>query len=288
MKPLHLGVIGYPINQSLSPLMQSAALQAMQFPFDYIAMEVKPEELESTLRVLPEKKFLGINITLPHKQRALSLMHDVSEHARFLGAINTVIVHDKKLHGCNTDGPGFVKAVKEDFGIEVKNLHVLVLGANGGAGRAIAAQCILEGSPRITLAGRNEEGIRQQAEYLSRHLPPTNPHTHIQTTSLEINSLARVMRDVDLIVNATSVGMNKNDPSLLPSLLFHSGQFLYDTIYFSHKTPLMQAASNAGAHSANGLSMLLHQGALAFELWFEQPAPVNVMREALKHACTLY
>ena len=89
------------------------------------------------------------------------------------------------------------------------------------------------------------------------------------------------MRDVDLVVNATSVGMNKNDPSLIPSSLFRPNQFLYDTIYLSDRTALMQAASHAGARSANGLSMLLHQGALAFELWFEHPAPVKVMRDAL-------
>ena len=281
MKPSHLGVIGYPINQSLSPAMHNAALQAMEFPFDYVAIEVKPGELEATLHALPEKKFLGINITLPHKQRALALMDEVSDHACFLGAINTVIIRDEKLYGCNTDGPGFVTAVKEEFGVAVKNLHVLVLGANGGAGRAIAAQCVLEGSPRITLAGRNEAAIRQQAESLSRHLPHQTEHTHIQTTSLETESLARVMRDVDLVVNATSVGMNKNDPSLIPSSLFRPNQFLYDTIYLSDRTALMQAASHAGARSANGLSMLLHQGALAFELWFEHPAPVKVMRDAL-------
>lgn len=326
-----LAIIGSPVAHSLSPCMQNAAFVAMGFPFEYIAMEVQPEELEVTLRSLPEKKFLGCNITHPHKQHALSFMDEISDHAQLLGSVNTVLIRHGKLHGTNTDGPGFIRAIKEKFNIEVKNLHILILGANGSTGRALATQCILEGCSKLTLAGRNEGALKKQSVFLSTlidhpltlatnnffsklvstnnqepinfsdqkektasQLKENSVHIafqkkSIQTTLLDLESLANAIPKVDLIVNTTPIGMHPNDSSLIPASLFHSGQFLYDTTYKQGTTALMKEANKAGAHTANGYSMLLHQGALSFELWFEHVAPINVMRKALeKFADTIF
>ncbi len=275
---VRLGVFGDPIAQSLSPFIQNAALRAAQLDFQYMALEVTSEELPEALEELRRSNFLGINLTMPHKQRALTLVDEVSSHACLLGAINTIVIRDGKLYGHNTDGPGFVAALLEAENFSIKNKRIFILGATGGVGRAIATQCALEGCRTLYLASRIPSALQEQVTLLTQ----LRPQLSVEAVILDPASLARVMPSVDLIVNATPIGMNPNDVSLIPSDLFQKNHFLYDTIYFSKITPLMEAAFQAGARATNGLSMLLHQGALAFELWFDQPAPLEVMREALR------
>lgn len=280
MNPARLAILGTPIHHSLSPIMQNAALEAMHLPFSYEAIEVKSEELEVTLRSLVEKNYLGLNITLPHKQHALTLMDDISEHARLLGSVNTVLIREEKLHGTNTDGPGFIAAIKEEFNTNIKNLRVLILGANGGTGRGLATQSLLDGCSTVTLAGRNQPAIQEQAAYLATMFPEQS--ANIKTASLETDALAKKLPEVDLVVNATPLGLNQEDPTLIPSSLFHRDQLFYDTTYAHHESAMIKAAKEAGARTANGFSMLLHQGALSFEFWFEHQAPLNPMRKALQ------
>jgi shikimate dehydrogenase len=273
-------VLGFPVAHSISPTMQNAAFQAARLPYNYIAIEVKPEELAPTLQKLVQLGFLGLNITLPHKQSVLSYINEVSDHASFLGGVNTISIRNEKLFGYNTDGPGFVTALKEKWNLLIPAQRILILGASGGAGKAIAAQCVLEGCLELYLASRTPTTLESEVKRLSQYSKGTIP---IKAVELSNKGIASVMPHVDLIVNATSVGMSENDPSLIASDLFNEDQYCYDIVYSSSSTPLIKSALQAGAKATNGLSMLLYQGALAFQTWFEQDPPIEMMRQALFH-----
>ncbi len=277
-QPIRLALFGSPVAQSLSPLIQNAALRAAELDIEYVALKVTSEELPEALEKLRSSNFLGVNLTMPHKHRALTLVDEASPHARLLGAINTIMVRNGKLYGHNTDGPGFVAALLETENFVIKNKCILILGATGGAGRAIAAQAALEGCHTLYLASRMPRALQEQTTFLSQ----LKADLHVEAVGLDPSSLARVMPHVDLIVNATPVGIHPEDDSLIPSHLFQKNHFLYDMLYYSKTTSIMEAALQAGSRASNGLSMLLHQGALAFEFWFDQPAPLEVMRTALR------
>jgi shikimate dehydrogenase len=277
--PARFAIFGDPVAHSASPRMQNAALRENHHPFQYVRIHVTPPELEGALGDLAAANFLGINITIPHKQKALSFVDEVSREARLMGAINTLAVREGKLHGFNTDGPGFAAAIREEFGISLRKLRVLILGGAGGAGRAITIQCLLEGSPHIVIANRNFEKGNALATEIQERLGK-----EIASVSLEANNgeLAKALSSVDLIVNATPLGMKSGDPSPLPNDLLTANHLVYDSVYSGGTTPLLHQAKEAGAQSAGGFSMLLHQGALAYEIWFNEPAPLEVMRTALK------
>lgn len=224
--------------------MQSAALRAAGIPLSYARFCIRPNELAETLTLTRAREFVGVNITLPHKVATIGLMDYVDETARAIGAINTVQFRHGKLRGFNTDAAGFTKAIRDEFGVDARELRVLILGA-GGVARAIAFACE---KPRVW--SRREQ------------------------TDLRV-----LAHEADLIVNATPVGLADEEPPLLTRREFRPGQFVFDTIY--RRTALLDEAAAAGAHAANGLSMLLCQGAAAFEIWFNRPAPVGAMRRAL-------
>jgi shikimate dehydrogenase len=273
-------LLGFPVAHSISSPMQNAALQEARLPYNYISIEVRPEELDLTLQKLVHLGFLGLNITLPHKRAILPYLHEVSDQATFLGSVNTISIRNEKLFGYNTDGPGFVTALKEEWNLLLPSQRILILGASGGAGRAIAAQCILEGCLELYVASRTPETLTAEVERLSQFSKGTIP---IHTVELSDAGIASVMPHVDLIVNATSVGMSENDPLLISPHLFNEDQYCYDIVYSSTTTPLMKSALQAGSQATNGLSMLLYQGALAFQIWFEQDPPIEIMRQALFH-----
>lgn len=304
LPPIRLGIFGDPIAHSLSPLFQNAALQAAKINCRYEAFKVTTQELPEALAALRKSNFLGINLTMPHKQKALDLLDEVTPHARLLDSINTIVVSNQKLIGHNTDGPGFIRALQRGqfrysdiFGsvrlfldqpekylewhhniriTELTPLRILILGANGGTGRALAAQCALEGCKALYLASRTP--CSPHAFFPPELLQTLSPSLKIESLSLQQKKLAEVMPHIDLIINATPLGMKEEDPLLIPSSFFRKEQFLYDVIYTSTNTPLMKAALQGGARACNGLSMLLHQGALAFELWLNQVPSLEVMR----------
>ncbi|MFZ4116129.1 MAG: shikimate dehydrogenase [Chthoniobacterales bacterium] len=276
-----LAILGFPVAHSLSPAIQNAALKAAPLPYRYIPIEVTPEELAPTLQQLARLGFLGLNITIPHKQAILQHLDEISDHARFLGAVNTISIRDEKLFGYNTDGPGLVTALKEIWGLLLPAQRILILGASGGAGHAIAAQCVLEGCLELSLASRTPSILESQVKRLSQYSKNTIP---VKAVELTEKGLSSVMPHVDLIVNATPVGMKESDPPLIPPQLFSRDHYCYDIVYSSATTPLMKSAIRAGAQSANGLSMLLYQGSLAFQIWFEQDPPLDAMRQGLLDA----
>lgn len=276
--PVRLAVFGDPVAHSKSPAMQNAALTACCIDAQYTRLHIRPEELAEAVSLLPGSGFIGANVTIPHKVAMLGLMDEVDPHARKARGVNTVVIRDGKLHGFSTDGPGIVRAVKAEFGVDISDLRVLLLGAGGGAGRAIAVQCALEKCARLALVNRTFE----KAEALAAELQQTA--SGISALPWDEAQLAKELANTDLVINASSAGMKPNDPSPVPASLLASRLMIYDTIYTAARTPLLRAADEVGARGANGLSMLLHQGALSFEIWFNREAPVDVMRKALESA----
>jgi shikimate dehydrogenase len=283
--PLRLAVFGDPVAHSASPGMHNAALTKLGIDARYCRLHIRPEELATALRLLPKQNFIGVNCTIPHKAAALPLMDRVDEHALRIGVVNTVLVEGERLIGFNTDGPGLVRAIRADFGVDLRDLRVMVLGAGGGAGRAIAMQCGIEGCERLVLVNRTPEKARELAQELQplfRDPRVFGPGSRLEIAAWEDAALREQIGHTDLIINCTSVGMSAGDPSPLSSSLLQPHLMIYDTIYTARRTRLMQAADAAGARSANGLSMLLHQGALSFEIWFNREAPLAEMRAALQ------
>lgn len=277
--PARLAIFGDPVAHSASPPMQNAALNACVKHLQYVRIRVTAAELPGALRNLSSSGFLGTNLTIPHKQAALPLMDELSAEARLMGAINTVAIREGKLHGFNTDGPGFSAAIHEQFGTPLKELRVLILGGAGGAGRAVTAQCALERCPSVAIANRNPD----KGNALAREIESATG-AKVSSLSLSCPELRDTVTAADLIVNATPLGMKEGDPSPLPDGLLESRHLVFDSVYSGGTTALLSQASLAGARAAGGLSMLLHQGALAFGIWFGEPAPLEAMRSVLEQA----
>ena len=276
--PLRLAVIGDPVAHSASPQMHDAALAALGIPARYTRLHIKPDELQEALSRLHGAGFIGINCTIPHKAGVLDAVDEADEHARRAGGVNTVVVgKNGKLRGFSTDGPGFSRAVRESFGVELRALRVLVLGAGGGAGRAITMQCAEEQCPALTLLNRSLDKL----EPLLDDVAKIYPFDRVASGDLSDLFLRIGLANSDLIVNCTALGMKPGDPSPAPAKLLKASHLIYDTIYVGHRTPLLTASDAVGAKGANGLAMLLHQGALSFKIWFDREPPLEVMRAAL-------
>src|SRR5437899_10020695 len=281
--PVRLGVFGDPVAHSLSPQMQNAALKTCKIDMQYARFQISPDELQSALDLSRELNFVGVNLTTPHKIAACKLMAEVDDNAKRIGAINTVKVGNAKLRGYNTDGKGFARAVRQEFAVDLRDLRVMILGG-GGAARAIALQCARENCERLVITNRNFATAQKLAEKLREYFAGPRvlgPVPRLQAIPWEEAAIRFQIAHLDLIVNATLLGLNRSDPSPIPSRLLVPHLTLYDTFYREGRTPFVAAAIEAGARAANGFSMLLHQGALAFEIWFEREAPIEAMREVL-------
>ena len=282
--PIRLGVVGDPVEHSLSPQMQNAALQACNIKMRYVRLHILPNELEVALKMLGELDFIGANLTVPHKIPAADFLQDLDENAQRIGAVNGIAISDGKMSGFNTDGRGFSRAIREEFSVDLRDMRVLVLGA-GGAARAIALQCARENCERLVIANRTIEKAKTLTENLRDFFAGPRvlgPVPRLQAIPWEESAFRFQIANIDLVVNATPIGLNRADTSPLPARLLAPHLMIYDTIYSSSRTPFVSAALEAGARGTNGLSMLLHQGALAFEIWFGRDAPLGAMRAALR------
>ncbi|MBX7207403.1 MAG: shikimate dehydrogenase [Verrucomicrobiaceae bacterium] len=280
--PARLAVIGDPIGHSKSPQMHNPALRACGIDAQYVRVRIPAGSVAQAFRLFAGRGFTGVNVTIPHKFEALEAVDVLDPQARRLGAVNTVAVRDGRLHGFNSDGPGFLRSVKEAFGVEVPDLRVLILGAGGGAGRAVAVQCALEKCPRLILVNRTPE----KAESLVHELKASGSVTHVTAVPWDDESLRGVLRDADLVVNGTSLGMKPADPPLLPPASLEARHRVFDMVYRAdgQMTHLGAAAREAGAAYIDGATLLLHQGAISFEHWFHMPAPLEAMRAGLRAA----
>jgi len=284
-----LAVIGDPVAHSLSPQLHQPALDACGFYFSYIRIHVPDGAVPTALEKLRALDFIGCNVTIPHKVAALNAVDEVDPNARLLGAVNTIhFREDGTTHGSNSDGPGLVLAIREEFSIDLRDLRVLILGSGGGAGRAAAMQCALETCERLVLVNRNLDKATELAKSLHSHYLDDRihgPSDRLTVVALDdTDRLRRELDETDLIIQASPIGMKSSDPLLIPPKFIQPHHLVFDMIYSPPATRLIQTARTAGARAANGLSMLLHQGGVSFETWFNRPAPLAVMRKALKEA----
>ncbi|MEM6910810.1 MAG: shikimate dehydrogenase [Verrucomicrobiota bacterium] len=280
--PARLAVIGDPVRHSKSPAMMQPAIDALGHSLQYVALQVAEGAVATCIDLMRQADFLGTNVTVPHKFAALEACDELDESARQLGAVNTILFQDGLTYGFNTDGPGYVRAIREDFQIDLRDLRVLILGAGGGAGAALARQCALEGCERIVLANRTLEKAEAVARdcrtlYRSEHLE--GPMDRILAIPLEDLPLREQLEFTDLVIQATSIGLKPTDPSPLSPSLLSPHLLVSDLIY--RDTKLLRAAHQAGCRIANGQTLLLHQGALAFTHWFGQEPDLRAMRACL-------
>lgn len=277
-KPARLAVIGHPVSHSASPQLHQPALNADHIHASYIRLEVAPGELRTAFRKMREMAFIGCNVTVPHKFEAMANCDVVSEQAKILGAVNTVVFEENGTYGYNTDGPGIREAIHEVFGLELGKIHTLILGAGGGAGQAIATQCALEKPSTITLVNRSLDKIID----LARRLKSISPESKIHTLAFNDPSLKSRCHAADLLIQTTSVGLKESDPQVISEDCFLPHHCAYDTIYQPSETLFLAAAKRAGCQTDNGLSLLIHQGAIAYQHWFPGSAPLPYMRAAMK------
>lgn len=284
-----VAVLGAPIRHSASPAMHNAALAALGLDWRYVACEVVPEKLREAVEGARHMGFVGLNLTVPHKLLAVPLMDDLDVSAQLWGAVNTVVFEAEdaegwwkpvgqlrevrgpvRARGYNTDADAIIRSLREDLTIEPRSARVLLLGA-GGAGRAAALRLADEGVQELWLVNRTEAKAAALAEEIGDRFPAVDVR------------LGYPQDEVEIVLNATSLGLKPGD-----GLPFDESAFslertdgVYDMIYRPAETPLLQAARQLGRKAANGLGMLLHQGAAALELWTGRAVPVEVMRAAL-------
>ena len=282
--PIRLGVFGDPVAHSLSPEMQNAALRACEINAQYARFHIRPNELRSALRFLRNLDFAGVNLTVPHKIAGFGQIDEADEFASRAGSVNTIRLRDKKLVGSNTDGEGFLRAIRAEFSVDVRDLRVMIIGAGGGTGRTIAWQCALENCERLVLVNRTLEKANAIREWLRPFFMEPRvlgPAARLEAIACEEAAIRTQLADTDLIVNASPLGMNSSDPAPIPGRLIAPHHMVFDCVYRPSKTALLHAAEQAGARSVNGISMLLHQGALSFSIWFDREPPLKAMRQAL-------
>jgi shikimate dehydrogenase len=277
-KTMLYGIFGYPIDHSLSPMMHNTAFAHHGLDAVYLPFAVHPAHLETAVKSIAALQMGGVNVTIPHKQAVMAWMDALSPEACLIGAVNTIHLRDGRLHGHNTDGIGFLRALEEG-GSDVAGRTVMLLGA-GGAARAIAVQLCLSDIRRLYLANRT----LARAEDLAAFLKQIIPHADISVVTMGESSLAAHLPDTDIVVNATSIGMHPHDPMLLPSHELGPRHLVCDIVYRPLHTPLLRAAQRQGARTVDGLGMLLHQGAKAFEIWTDHAFPLALIRARLLEA----
>ncbi|MEM3728793.1 MAG: shikimate dehydrogenase [Candidatus Bathyarchaeia archaeon] len=267
-------VIGDPVEHSLSPIMHNTAFRHLKIDAVYVAFKVEKENLESAIKGMRSLGICGMNVTMPHKTAIVNYLDEIDPTAKFIGAVNTVLNRNGKLVGFNTDGVGAVVALKEN-GVEPRGKKFLLLGA-GGAGRAIAFQLAHEADELIIL-NRDAYKAKLLADTLQKKF-----NKKIMGDGLSYDSLKGRLRDVDVLINATSVGMLPyHDHSLLERDLLRPELTVMDIVYNPVETRLLKDAKSVGAKVINGIETLVFQGAVSFEIWWNQPAPISAMRTAV-------
>lgn len=276
-----VGILGHPITHTLSPAMHNAAFAALGIDFAYLPFDVRPEELKNAVAGIRALSIVGVNVTVPHKETVLDSLDVVTEAAGLIGAVNTIVNHDGRLTGYNTDAIGFLKAL-EDTGFDPRGKEAAVLGA-GGAARAVGAALGMSRIRRITFFNRTLERAKELAQMVAGA-------TGVQSTAVPWEEMGKsgmsIIRSADIVVQTTSIGMHPREAECppVPADAFRKDQVVVDLVYNPAPTRFLKRAAAAGARTQDGVRMLLHQGAAAFELWTGRPAPITVMENALKTA----
>lgn len=285
--PIKLGIIKAPGSISLSSVMMTAAIQQLNINAEYKPYEAKPEELESVFEKLKKEKVKGINVTMPHKINIIPLLDSLTDRAKQIGAVNTVIFKDGKAIGDNTDSNGFWNAIPEDIRANIKDKNISILGC-GGATHACVIALIVNNVTKIKIYGRNKNKLDDFKDFLE-----TTVKMSRQGPSIEIDLLSNIdLSNTHILINTTPIGMDPNtndsptekkDLQRLPK-----DAFVYDIIYKPQETKLLQDAKFLGLKTLNGVEMLLRQGAESLNIWLEKDiAPLEIMRNAVMDSLEL-
>ena len=270
-----LGIFGYPISHTLSPAMHNAVIKALGLDMVYLPFEVKPSNLKEAINGIKSLGIIGVNITIPHKESVIRFLDDISEEARLVGAVNTIVNKDRKLVGYNTDGSGYMASLKEELGFNPKSKRIIIIGA-GGAARGILAALATQKPKSITVANRT----LSRAVSLIKTFKGKFRDTRFEAIDLDNNMLKMSFNSVDLLINTTSVGMKQSKALKIPLETLPKIAIVSDIIYNPLETLLLKKAKKLGLTTHGGLGMLVHQGARSFKLWTGMDAPMNVMRKA--------
>lgn len=267
-------VIGDPVAHSRSPQMQNAAFEALGMGRPYGKLRVDPAKI-GEFAEFARKKLKGVNLTVPHKQVIIPFVDELSPQAAACGSVNTLKIVNGKLYGFSTDGAGIAGAVRENFGLSLKDLRVVMLGA-GGAATAIAFELGWQKSASVVIANRSADKAEALAEKVLCHCHDT----HFSAIPLgDEGKLAAAIEKADLLLQVTSLGLHDDDPAPMDLELLKSNPSLrvFDAIY--RPTPLLKKAKELGLPAADGKEMLIFQGAASFEIWTNQKAPIEAMRK---------
>jgi shikimate dehydrogenase len=278
-----VGLVGYPVAHSLSPQMQQAAFDALGVKAIYTLWETQPDRLAERIGSLRSPEVLGANVTIPYKEDVVPLVDEFDSGAARIGAINTIVNRNGRLFGYNTDAPGFIRALIEfdAYPFDCPGKRVVILGT-GGAARAAAVALLENGVGEVMLLGRTEEHLHIMLRHLRTLSVKIHGTAHIVGALFGHPEAKGYLSTADLVVNATPAGLNVDDTTLLLDInVLPTTALVMDTIFNPPLTPLLRAAQAHGCYVLNGLTMLLFQGALAFELWTGRPAPNELMRKAL-------
>jgi len=274
-----VGLIGYPVEHSLSPTMHNRAFAALNLNWCYVPLPVLPERLGEAVSGLRALGFVGANVTVPHKEAVMALLDRVTSEAQAIGAVNTIVVREERSIGYNTDWQGFLTALSEG-GFDPQGKRAVILGA-GGAARAVV-YALAHAGAQVAILNRTAARARSLVQDFSSLFSSLLPHS----LPLTPQTLEKQTAEAHLLVNTTPVGLwpevgRSPWPEDLP---FPDHLTVFDLVYNPRQTELLRQAQAAGAKVIGGLGMLVHQGAAAFELWTGEKAPVETMYEAANKA----
>lgn len=268
-------LIGDPVEGSLSPVIHNAAFRALRLDCVYLAFRVPRVKLAEAIEGALALGLTGLNVTHPHKIAVVGMLDELDESASLVGAVNTIKNERGRLVGFNTDGGGAVRALERKVG-ELRGKKVLLLGA-GGAGRAIAFSLVNAGA-ELTVANRTASRAEGLARSIKQKLGAS-----VRLVGLGKTELVRAMKSADVLINSTSVGMRPDvDKTLATADMMHPGLVVNDIVYEPLRTRLLREAERAGARVVDGLGMLVHQGALAFEIWTGKKPPIEIMEREVR------
>lgn len=286
MLPLEktLGVLGYPLGHSLSPLMINTALEELKLPYRLLPFEVPPDDLEDAVRGIRALGIHGFALTIPHKEAVIPFLDELSPDAQRAGAVNLVERLGDRLIGHNTDGAGFVRSLREDGGLGVAGCGFLILGA-GGAARGIASELASLGASRLVIANRT----LRRAISLAESIQKTSNGVQIDVVTLGSQEVEMAAGELDAVIQCTSLGLggyggDGKNISLLRADYIRPNQVVVDIVYRPLNTPFLRAASDRGAKVVGGLGMLVYQGAENFRIWTGAKMPVEKVRWVMEKA----
>ena len=282
------GLVGYPVRHSLSPAMHNAAFRALKINAEYRLFEVPKEKLKDFFLIdnpvrdikgdfFYRQDLRGFNVTVPHKESVLEYLQWLSPEVKFTQACNTIAIKEKNfLEGWNTDGTGFYQHLTKELKFDIPGSKAVILGA-GGAAKAIIDQLARHNAKEIAVYDIDRVKSRRLAEKIKTEFP--------KCVVVSLDAIDYLdLKNADLLINATPVGMKEGDPKLISPEILPPRLLVYDLIYNPQETNLLQSAKSAGAKISNGLGMLLYQGVKSFSIWTDREAPIDVMKTALRNA----